>query len=82
MTTIAHIHEISVAIENTLALIKQSDTDEKRIRAALLELYIEASNRGMAEQEQCVKTIRNNAAKALRISKEAMQAIQELEASQ
>lgn len=79
MTTIAHIREISVAIENTLALLKKTATDEKQVRAALMELYIAGINQGKAEHEHLVKTICNNTAKALQLSKEAMKAIQELE---
>lgn len=79
MTTIAHIREISVAIEKTLALLKQTATDEVHARAALMELYIAGINQGKAEHEQLVQTICNNTAKALLLSKEAMKAIQELE---
>lgn len=79
MTTIAHIREISVAIEKTLALLKQAGTDEKHARAALMELYIAGINQGKSEHEQLVQTICNNTAKALLLSKEAMKAIQELE---
>lgn len=78
MTTIAHIREISVAIENTLAMLKQVATDEKQVRAALMELYIAGINQGKAEHEQLVQTICNNTARALLLSEEAMKAIQAL----
>jgi len=79
MTTLAHIHEISVAIEKTLGALQQHATDEKAARAALLELYIAGINQGKAESEHTVQAICDNTAKALLLSKEALKAIVALE---
>lgn len=81
MTTIAHIHEISTAIEQTLATLRELMTDEKMARAALLNLYVAGINQGKAESEKLVQTISENAAKAILSSKAALKAIHELETS-
>lgn len=79
MTTLAHIHEASQAIENTLAKLREPATDERQARAALLEIYLAGYQKAKADNAGQVISVCNMTAEAVRLSKAALQAIANLE---
>lgn len=79
MTTLAHIHEASQAIENTLVMLQKPETDEKQARAALLDIYLAGYQKAKADNAGQVMTVCNITAEAIQLSKSALQAITKLE---
>lgn len=79
MTTLAHIHEASLAIENTLAMLSQPGTDEKQARAALLDIYLAGYQKAKADADRQIEHVCHNSATAIQLSKVALAAIVKLE---
>lgn len=79
MTRLSDIHEASLAIENTLVLLRQPDTDEKRARAALLDIYLAGYQKGKADSDRLVESVCDSSATAIELSKVALLAILKLE---
>ena len=79
MTRLSDIHEASLAIENTLALLRQPETDEKKARAALLDIYLAGYQKAKADADCQIETVCHNAGTAIQLSKVALAAIVKLE---
>lgn len=79
MTRLSDIHEASLAIENTLVMLRKPDTDEKRARAALLDIYLAGYQKAKADGDRMVESVCDSSAAAIELSKVALQAILKME---
>lgn len=79
MTRLSDIHEASLAIENTLALLQKPATDEKQARAALLDIYLAGYQRAKADAGRQIESVCDSTAVAIQLSKVALTAIVKLE---
>lgn len=79
MHRLADIHEASLAIETTLTLLRQPDTDEKQARAALLDIYLAGFQKARDAHGVSPVDIRDGRPTAHWLSKVALEAISRLE---
>lgn len=79
MTRLSDIHEASLAIENTLALLRQPETDEKKARAALLDIYLAGYQKAKADADRQIESVCHDTGMAIQLSKVALVAIAKLE---